>query len=231
MKNVSIKMLAHMLHAPIEITDEEWMKKWNSNRDKVPGWCEPESRNVLFNIGLLTEGNAIEIGSCFGLSTVYFAAGMKVSGGLASKLICIDPFKQGWKVTLAMNNADEKHKVGMPIDSLSKEFTNNLDICGVTDKVEVIKEFSGKVSERFRLNAYGSVFIDGDHNYEGVKSDWLLYFPKVRINGFVVFHDVGAKGWDGPNKLRLEIEAKEIKVVEKIMMDHNILVYRKIKDF
>lgn len=33
------------------------------------------------------------------------------------------------------------------------------------------------------------VFIDGDHSYEGVKSDWLLYEPLVRAGGLVLFHD------------------------------------------
>ena len=224
-------MLTHMLHAPLEITGEEWMKKWDSNKDKVPGWCEPEVRKILFNIGIMTEGNAIEIGSCFGLSTVYLAAGMKVSSGVTSRLVCIDPFKQGWKVTVAMDNADEHHQVGMPVDNLYKEFTNNLAICSVADKVEVLRDFSNKVSERFRLNAYGAVFIDGDHSYEGVKSDWILYFPKVRVHGFIALHDVGAKGWDGPNKLMLEIDASGNNSVEKVLMEHNLLVYRKIKEF
>jgi predicted O-methyltransferase YrrM len=33
------------------------------------------------------------------------------------------------------------------------------------------------------------LFIDGDHKYESVLSDWLLYNPLVRKNGIVVFHD------------------------------------------
>lgn len=33
------------------------------------------------------------------------------------------------------------------------------------------------------------VLIDGDHSYEGVKADWEMYAPKVRVNGMVAFHD------------------------------------------
>lgn len=33
------------------------------------------------------------------------------------------------------------------------------------------------------------LFIDGDHSYEGVLADWLLYHPLVREGGIVAFHD------------------------------------------
>lgn len=34
------------------------------------------------------------------------------------------------------------------------------------------------------------VFIDGDHTYGGVLSDWLTYSPLVADGGVVVFHDI-----------------------------------------
>lgn len=36
-------------------------------------------------------------------------------------------------------------------------------------------------------------FIDGDHTYEGVKSDFLLYGPLVRPGGLIGFHDIVAR--------------------------------------
>jgi predicted O-methyltransferase YrrM len=33
-------------------------------------------------------------------------------------------------------------------------------------------------------------FIDGDHSYEGVKSDFQLYGPLVRPGGIIAFHDI-----------------------------------------
>jgi len=35
------------------------------------------------------------------------------------------------------------------------------------------------------------LFIDGDHQYSSVLTDWLLYSPLVRPGGLVTFHDVG----------------------------------------
>jgi predicted O-methyltransferase YrrM len=38
------------------------------------------------------------------------------------------------------------------------------------------------------------LFIDGDHSYEGVLADWLLYHPLVRRRGIVAFHDAQLRG-------------------------------------
>jgi predicted O-methyltransferase YrrM len=34
------------------------------------------------------------------------------------------------------------------------------------------------------------LFIDGDHSYEGVKSDYEMYSPLVRNGGLIAFHDI-----------------------------------------
>jgi predicted O-methyltransferase YrrM len=34
------------------------------------------------------------------------------------------------------------------------------------------------------------LFIDGDHTYEGVKSDFEMYSPLVAKDGMIVFHDI-----------------------------------------
>ena len=42
------------------------------------------------------------------------------------------------------------------------------------------------------------LFIDGDHRYASVLTDWLLYHPLVKPGSLVVFHDALAKA-DGPD--------------------------------
>jgi len=34
------------------------------------------------------------------------------------------------------------------------------------------------------------LFIDGDHTYEGVKTDFEMYSPLVREGGIIAFHDI-----------------------------------------
>lgn len=34
------------------------------------------------------------------------------------------------------------------------------------------------------------LFIDGDHTFEGVKRDWVMYSPLVSEEGLIIFHDI-----------------------------------------
>ncbi len=47
------------------------------------------------------------------------------------------------------------------------------------------------------------LFIDGDHSYEGVKLDWLMYKDLVRPGGMIGFHD--SVGYDTVKRLCSEI--------------------------
>jgi len=47
-----------------------------------------------------------------------------------------------------------------------------------------------RVTDCFSNLPIDFVFIDGDHTYEGVKSDFSLYAPKVKNGGIVAFHDI-----------------------------------------
>lgn len=47
-----------------------------------------------------------------------------------------------------------------------------------------------KVKRRLGSKRFDLLFIDGDHSYEGVKQDFLLYAPLVRKGGLVAFHDI-----------------------------------------
>ncbi|MBW1798178.1 MAG: class I SAM-dependent methyltransferase, partial [Deltaproteobacteria bacterium] len=42
----------------------------------------------------------------------------------------------------------------------------------------------------FEKQGLDFAFIDGDHTYEGVTSDFLNYGPLVRPGGIIVFHDI-----------------------------------------
>ena len=50
-------------------------------------------------------------------------------------------------------------------------------------------------AKKFAKKKYQYIYIDGDHSYEGVKMDYKLFWPKLEKKGFMVFHDVIAKGY------------------------------------
>lgn len=58
----------------------------------------------------------------------------------------------------------------------------------LTTYVMTTKEFSHKYKYRYQY-----VYIDGDHSYEGVKTDFNLFWPRLDKHGLMVFHDVFVK--------------------------------------
>jgi cephalosporin hydroxylase len=59
-----------------------------------------------------------------------------------------------------------------------------------------------KVAQFLRGRMIDALFIDGDHRYEGVKSDFLAYRRFVRDGGQILFHDIvqekgNGRAWAG----------------------------------
>ena len=65
-----------------------------------------------------------------------------------------------------------------------------------TQKVSFLRENSHslecllKVQKTLGDKKIDFLFIDGDHSYEGVKQDFLLYAKYVRKGGIIAFHDI-----------------------------------------
>jgi Methyltransferase domain len=67
-----------------------------------------------------------------------------------------------------------------------------------------------RVVTRFEDNTIDYIFIDGDHNYNAVKTDLEKYFPKIKVGGIITIHDSrmyrgGANFWPGPSQLVKEL--------------------------
>ena len=58
------------------------------------------------------------------------------------------------------------------------------------------------------------LFIDGDHRYEAIKSDFELYSPFVRKGGIIGFHDIGDNEEGGGklfwDEIKIKYKYKEI---------------------
>jgi len=67
---------------------------------------------------------------------------------------------------------------------------------GKKDVIQLIRanshseETLAKVQSRLKGSEVDFLFIDGDHTYEGVEQDFLMYSPLVRKGGIVAFHDI-----------------------------------------
>lgn len=79
----------------------------------------------------------------------------------------------------------------------------------ITTYVMTTKDFAKKYKRE-----YDYIYIDGDHSYKGVKTDYQTFWPRLTKGGYMSFHDALAKGsfkktyHFGVNKLWEEISKK-----------------------
>jgi predicted O-methyltransferase YrrM len=133
-----------------------------------------KERFTLFQLADNKE-RILEIGSYIGASAACFGASK--ANNSSCEIYCIDTWNndamtEGKKETyhLFTQNTSSFKNLIVPIRGFSSEV------------VEQVKQFT----EHLDL-----LFIDGDHAYDGVKSDWENYKGFLREGSIVVFHDYG----------------------------------------
>ena len=64
------------------------------------------------------------------------------------------------------------------------------------DRVTLMKMRSIDAAEKFNDQSFDFVYIDGNHNYEAVKEDIKVWYPKVVMGGVLGGHDYYHE-WEG----------------------------------
>jgi len=103
-----------------------------------------------------------------------------------TKLYCVDPYKHfiNNEYPDAMNALTQTE-----FDSLFNTVNNKLtSIFG--NKVEFIRKMSTEAAQHFDDNSLDFVYIDGNHDYSYVLEDLKVWYPKVKIGGFLCGDDV-----------------------------------------
>ena len=101
----------------------------------------------------------------------------------------IGRFKGGGTVLMAstLGTGGKFYSIDIKSD-YDKELIVALKIFGLYEKVELIVGDSIKVIIP-NNNLLGLIFIDGDHSYEGVKRDIAHWYPHLKPEGYMCFHD------------------------------------------
>lgn len=122
----------------------------------------------------------VEIGTLHGGSLV--ATLMALNDAHSShNVICIDPLDGYY------GGAIDPHS-SVPVDRETVE--ENVNLFGFSkSQVEIIQHYSTEKDaiDAVRERKVASLFIDGDHSYEGVKADWVNYAPFVVRGGYAFF--------------------------------------------
>jgi predicted O-methyltransferase YrrM len=134
-------------------------------------------RILLLESSKRVEGDAIEIGSWMGASTIIIASGLK-----SGKIYAVDPHKG---TTAHDSNA---------VKDTFEIFTDNIKKYSVHDKVIPIRKTSREAFESWNGEKLGMVFIDGNHDYEYAKYDIENWMKFLDDNGLLLIHDFGING-------------------------------------
>ncbi len=177
-----MKFLSAIKLNKIKTMNIEEVKKFTN---KVEGWLTDKEGETLYNLAKNCKGNGVivEIGSWKGKSTIWIASGSK--SGNKVKVYAIDPH----------TGSSEHQKEGEKIYTF-EEFKKNIKNAKVDDIVVPLVKTSEDAAKNFD-EPIELIFIDGAHEYESVKLDFDLWFPKVINGGIMAFHDTLGY-WEGP---------------------------------
>lgn len=114
------------------------------------------------------DGVFVEIGTQSGGSAVVLAGAAEESGKI---LYCVDPYELF---------VPEYRKI-------ERRFRSNMKDAGLSNW-ELLRGFSEDIAPDF-TQEISLLYIDGNHVYDYVLKDWILWSPKVVAGGIVVFHD------------------------------------------
>jgi predicted O-methyltransferase YrrM len=132
-----------------------------------------------------TAGEILEIGSFKGKSTIILAKAAALAG--RPRVVAIDPFVHPG---LAGGNASRQ------------QLDQNLQGHGVAEQVEFHQEYSALVAKTW-TRPLRLLWIDGDHSYQGAKSDFDCFARFLADGAIVAMHDV-LHAEEGPIRVILE---------------------------
>ena len=160
--------------------------------ETIDGWLTPKEGQLLYDLARRAPGRGaiVEIGSWKGKSTIWLARGSRRGAGGA--VYAIDP-----------HTGSSEHRAHYGAVDTVKDFTENLRRAGVESSV-IPRVMTSETAAKTFAEPIELIFIDGGHEYELIKRDFDLWFPRVVEGGLMAFHDTAlhrGAGWPGPKRL------------------------------
>jgi predicted O-methyltransferase YrrM len=150
---------------------------------KIPGWFDFQDI-YDFAIDRSSDGaKFLEIGGWFGRSSCYMGERILQSGKKITHY-SVDLWNHSGHE--AMGHHETIRKRG---GTMLAAFRSYMEEAGVSHIVNPIQGNSHQVHENFENESLDFIFVDGDHSWEGVKNDIVLWWPKLKPGGVMAGHD------------------------------------------
>ncbi len=160
----------------------------------IDGWLSDLEGAALYHAAAYgpSEGAIVEIGSFKGKSTIWLANGSERTG--REQVHAIDTH-----LGSPEHQAGGEFSSHMPAEGTTEAvFRKNIAKSGVENRV-VPLVMSSAVALSSWQEPIRLLFIDGAHEYEDVKADFIGWHKHVVSGGLIAFHDVDQ--WDGFTEL------------------------------
>lgn len=156
--------------------------------DRVDGWIGKREAKYLYLLAKegAKKGAIVEIGSWKGKTTTLLAKASQAVEG--KEVYAIDPHKGG----------PDQEKSGYKEVNTEAEFRKNIRDAGLEDIVIPMVMTSERAAKEWN-KPIGLLWIDGDHSYEAVTKDFLLWSPHLSQTGIIALHDTYS--WEGPRRV------------------------------
>ena len=84
-------------------------------------------------------------------------------------------------------------KLSVDLQAMKRSKQTVLALHGDSHEPEMLHRLCEALNQR----PIDLLFIDGDHTYDGVRSDYSMYSPLVRRGGLIALHDIVKTPWQG----------------------------------
>jgi predicted O-methyltransferase YrrM len=197
-------------HVPTSLATRSAVEydQWRQRLEGVRGFLHSLEGYALFLQARdgPASGAIVEIGSLFGRSTCWLAAGSRASR--RENIVAVDHFR---------GSPEHQPGGGYPVPELAEGgstlpvFQANLSAQGLTEQVDLHVGDSITVARDWR-GPVRLLFLDGDHSYEATRGDYHAWSRHLVPGAVIGFHDVGV--WPGVTQFYDELRARETSLIE-----------------
>jgi predicted O-methyltransferase YrrM len=155
----------------------------------IDGWCDKDKAKKLYEtICEIKPSLCVEIGVFGGSSLLPQALAIKHNA--KGVIVGIDPWSNSCAIEAMENKANKNWWGNVDLESVYKKFLQKIKLYEVEDFVQVYRNKSSEVVNRFDDNSIDVLHIDGNHCEKISYADAIDYYPKVKIGGYIFFDDI-----------------------------------------